>query len=366
MTQDLIKNSILNLSMDALVVLNDESRVIFWNVKASELFGYTINEVMGEDIAELIIPDEFVDKHNFGFNRYMQTKKSNILEKVIEINAKHKSGKQIPIQLKLSHVKDGALDFFVAFIRDYSEVLKKNDEILDQKKKLEEYIESNLQLENFAYYASHDLQTPLQNIINFSSLLDRFTRTKLNDKEEKYLDFIRSGAKQMQTLINELLNFSVIGNSELNKSNILLTELMDEVLEVVQLELNEQNVILNFSFEQDRVIMDKVLIKQVLINLISNSIKFRDENRKPFIELIGKVKENKHLFCVKDNGVGIPEDKLDAVLGIFKRLHNKSKIKGSGIGLALCKKIIEKHDGEIWIESELGQGTSVNFTIPFI
>ena len=220
----------------------------------------------------------------------------------------------------------------------------------------------NTELEQFAYLASHDLQEPLRTVKSFASILVRKYSDNLDEEGLKYLDFIMSGADRMGNLIRSLLEHSRIGKdsviSKVNMNNSLLT---------VQNDLNalikERNVTIQ-SVNLPIINAYNVEIKLLLQNLIGNAIKFQKEDSKPIIKINAVLKENFWEFSVKDNGIGIPKDKLEDVFIIFRRLHLRSTYDGTGIGLAHCKKIIELHGGNIWVESTLGEGSCFYFTIP--
>ena len=236
--------------------------------------------------------------------------------------------------------------------------------IAAKNQKLERYIEYNMQLENFAYIASHDLKTPLRNIISFTQLLERNTSERLNPEEKKYLGFIESGTREMSLLLDDLLIFSQTNRKQLNLETIPLENFIEELLKKIEVAIKEKQAQINYSFGVSTVTADRVKLGQLLQNLILNGLKFQKPNTQAVIHLFVKESETDWLFQVQDNGIGIDEQYFEKIFLIFKRLHQKSEYDGTGIGLAICKKIIEQHQGKIWVESQKGEGSTFYFTLP--
>jgi PAS domain S-box-containing protein len=220
----------------------------------------------------------------------------------------------------------------------------------------------NTELEQFAYLASHDLQEPLRTIRSFSSILGRKYGHHLDKEGLKYLDFIMGGADRMADLIRALLDHSRIGkDSELSEVNI--NNLLINVQNDLDTLIKEKNVVIE-SAELPTIDIYSVEFELLLQNLIKNAIKFQSKDVQPIISINANLKENFWEFSVRDNGIGIPEDKLEDIFVIFRRLHLRSAYEGTGIGLAHCKKIMELHKGDIWVESKVGEGSCFYFTIP--
>jgi len=221
---------------------------------------------------------------------------------------------------------------------------------------------SNSSLAQFAYIASHDLQEPLRTSSNFAQLLQRQYKGKLDEKADQYLVFIREAGDRMKTLITDLLEFSRIGaTKELEKVNT--GEVMQEVLADLGAAITEAGA--DIQSGQLPVISGyRTELKQLFQNLVINAIKFRKPNTHPQIRICGEIKEGSGKFAISDDGIGIERQHSEKIFGVFQRLHNRNEYDGSGIGLANCKKIVEMHKGNIWVESEFGRGTTFYFTIP--
>ena len=226
--------------------------------------------------------------------------------------------------------------------------------------KSEELIRSNAELEQFAYVASHDLQEPLRMITSYLQLLEKRYKDKLDQDAHEFINYAVDGAYRMQTLIYSLLEYSRI-NRVKPFEYMDLQDTLNEVLQDLAVAITESNAKIEYG-ALPVIFGDKVLIGQLFLNLISNALKFKSE-RPVEIFITGKRQGNKFLFSVKDNGIGIKKEHNQKIFTIFQRLHSKDKYPGTGIGLAICKKIVERHEGKIWIESEVGVGTTFYFTI---
>jgi signal transduction histidine kinase/tetratricopeptide (TPR) repeat protein len=228
---------------------------------------------------------------------------------------------------------------------------------------LEKYIESNIQLEQFAHIASHDLKSPLRTVGSFSSLLKRRAKDKLNKNELEYLDMISNAAKLMWNLVDDLMMYSQVNSLQMNLTPNDMNHLVKEVLANLDFSINENNAQINVSSLPEKIMVDETKMRQVFQNLISNSLKFMPPDTTPEINLDCVLENGFWRFAVQDNGIGIPTEYHDRVFKPYKQLHTKDKFEGTGMGLAICKKIVEKHGGNISFESKMGQGTTFYFTI---
>lgn len=251
----------------------------------------------------------------------------------------------------------------ISFVRDITNEYNSELKINEKNKELQSYIEANLQLENFAYFASHDLQTPLRGIISFTQLLRRSLRGKLSESEEEYMDFIIGSTKNMRNLVMDILSYSKVNSADINIEEVCLKDLLTELSQELREEINEKDAVVNFPNVPTIIQADAIKLKQLLQNLISNAVKFSTEDTKPIVEINCVEQEKQWLLSVQDNGIGIDPEFHDKIFMIFKRLHTKEKFEGTGIGLAMVKKIVDQHEGEIWVDSVAGKGTTFYFTI---
>ena len=228
---------------------------------------------------------------------------------------------------------------------------------------------SNAELEQFAYVASHDLQEPLRKVASFCQLLEKRYGDKLDDRGIEYINFAVDGAKRMQVLINDLLTFSRVGRLNATPTGVELDAVVDTALANISTSIDESGAqIVRPAVGLPRVNGDPTLLVMVWQNLIGNAVKFRNEAVAPriVIDCAQRVRgeDVEWLFTVSDNGIGVPQEFADKVFVIFQRLHGRDAYSGTGIGLALCKKIIEHHGGTIWIDTSYTEGTRFCFTLP--
>jgi signal transduction histidine kinase len=226
---------------------------------------------------------------------------------------------------------------------------------------------SNAELEQFAYVASHDLQEPLRKVASFCELLETRYNDKLDDRGRQYIHFAVDGAVRMQALINDLLAFSRVGRMGGDATELDANELLDAALANLQNSIDDTGATIE-SEMLPTVRGDRALLTAVLQNLISNSIKFRDPDVAPHIEITVRPQDDEWLFAVSDNGIGIEPEYADRIFVLFQRLHGRAAYPGTGIGLAMCRKIIEYHGGRIWLDTDSPpdqrRGSRFYFTLP--
>lgn len=228
---------------------------------------------------------------------------------------------------------------------------------------------SNTELEQFAYVASHDLQEPLRKVASFCQLLEKRYGDQLDERGIEYIGYAVDGAKRMQVLINDLLSFSRVGRLGINQTEVNLDATLDAALANVAVAIDESGAeIVRPEQPLPRMIGDRTLLAMLWQNLIGNAIKFRQNNRPPRV-VIGCERgtgdlSGQWLLTVSDNGIGIPEEFVDKVFVIFQRLHGRNVYTGTGVGLAICKKIVEHYGGAIWIDTSYTDGTRFEFTLP--
>jgi len=240
-------------------------------------------------------------------------------------------------------------------------------ELMRVEKSLKQYAvqleSSNQELEQFAYIASHDLREPLRMITNYLQLLQNRYQSKLDSEADEFIEYAVSGAQRMNVLINDLLQYSRVGTKASNLEKIDGDLILRAALNNLSLAIQENKAKIS-AMELPVLVVDKTQFIQLFQNLIANAIKYRSTERKPAIEINVKDKITEWHFSVSDNGIGIEKEYLERIFGIFQRLHTIDKYQGTGIGLAVCKKIVEKHHGEIWAESKIGESTTFYFTLP--
>ncbi len=243
------------------------------------------------------------------------------------------------------------------------ELQEKLRELDEKNRQLTQYIESNFQLENFAYIASHDLREPVRTIHSFAQLLKRQYYNELKEDGKKCIDFIINGSVNMNRLIEDLLTFSRVTSEEHRLESIEIEPLLEEVTGGLAQFIHETNAEITCNELPNHIQANPTTMRQLLQNLLTNAIKFHHPERQPKIAVSGIDQGDHWLFEIKDNGIGIPEAMQDKIFQLFKKIHYMKEHFGTGIGLAICKRIVEQHGGDIWVESTADMGSSFYFTI---
>ena len=277
-----------------------------------------------------------------------------------EFHNKKKNGELYWEKAKISPIKnkDGVITHFVALKEDVT-ALKLAEEAL--KRHTEELERSNRELEQFAYVASHDLQEPLRIVAGYVQLLSRRYKGKLDENAEEFISFALDATKRMQALISDLLAYSRIGSGGKDFGSVDMEKVLDSTLLDLNPALSERGAEVTRS-PLPSVKGDEPQLRRLFQNLIGNAVKYCSEM--PRIHVSAEKKADSWLFSIRDNGIGIAPRHHDRIFQIFQRLHAKNEYSGTGIGLAICKKVVENHGGRIWVESEAEKGSTFYFTIP--
>jgi len=373
------KTAILESALDCVVGIDHKGKIIEFNPAAEQAFGYQRHEVIGQDMAKLIIPPSAQDGHDKGFARYLATGESKIIGKRQEINAQHRDGSTFSAELAVIVIKnEGGPPQFTAFIRDITQrkltekelcqyahdAMKSSMRLNEKSKELEVLAENlrrrNTELDEFTYVTSHDLQEPLRKLISFSTLLRKDAGDSLPQQAEVDLKFITDAADRMQNLVRDLLTLSRTGRGDLKMQPVSLQGCMEKATEALDDRITETGATIT-SDELPQVLGDPTLLTQLYQNLIGNALKYCQVT--PTVHLTVEHSGDGLVFGVRDNGIGIKEQYQEQIFAPFKRLHGRGEYEGTGIGLATCRKVVERHDGEIWVESQPDQGSHFKFTL---
>jgi len=236
--------------------------------------------------------------------------------------------------------------------------------ITERKKSEQELARSNAELEQFAYVASHDLQAPLSTIASYAQLLKERYKNKIDANGIKFIDKMIKGSVRMQCLIDDLLEYSRVSRKIKDFEHTDCNQILREACANLQLSIRKNQAEIQCC-NLPLIMADSYQIMQLFQNLIGNALKYRSEEN-PVIKISVEGQESYWLFSVKDNGIGINSQYYERIFQIFQRLHTQEEYVGTGIGLAICQKIIERHSGRIWVESQVGIGSTFYFTIPII
>ncbi|MEN9323918.1 MAG: hypothetical protein RL699_1698 [Bacteroidota bacterium] len=350
---------ILNSSLDGILMIDNKGEITFWNPQAELIFGWKSEEVMGRNIADVIIPNNMKSSHHSGMDRFLSTGKSTILNQLLELNAVNKNGVEFPVELTVVPIESDANTMsFCAFVRDISVRKNREKQISNQNRKLKV---QNKQLEQFTYIASHDLQEPLLTLTSFSELLLEEHSEKLNDEGKLFVEFINKSAMRMRALVSGLMDYARIGKRE-KVEEIDCREMLENVLEDLSAKITQNKA--TITVDQLPTINGYTTYMRLLFqNIISNAIKFNKPGIDPVVHIQFSELKEEWLFTVTDNGIGIGKKHQEEIFTIFKRLNHQEQYEGHGIGLSHCKKIVDLHEGDLWVTSQVGQGSTFSFTI---
>lgn len=365
--KDKLFSSFIKENIEAIAFVDEELRFVSANSAFCRVLGLPSNHRLNQFHISVLPFSK-----NPRFNDMLEAIVNNRLSR-FEIETTYQSLDGIEKILQLKMVRTGEQGIFeggVLVLKDLTQLRQQNQILKDelaavkaQNKQLHRYISDKMQLENFAYIASHDMKEPLRMIGNFSQLLARKSREKLDESSQEYLDFILTGVKNMNGFIDDLLVYSRTERSEMVSQDVNLNTTLFLLEREFADQLAEKNATINSASLPNTINGSKEKIKALFRNLISNALKFSEVETKTEITIEAIDKGFCWEFSFSDNGIGISEDYFEKIFMVFKKLHPKNIYPGTGMGLALCKKIVEQHGGNIWVESELGQGTTFYFTI---
>lgn len=343
---------------NGMLMVNADGKMVLVNQVAAKMFGYRREELTGQPL-DVLVPSRFRDQHPTHRNAFFNSPEPRPMGAGRDLFGLRKAGDEIPVEIGLNPIDTPEGLFVLASIIDITE-RKRTEEKLAQH--AAELARSNADLEQFAYVASHDMQEPIRMVVSYMQLLETRYKGKLDEKAVKYIEFSVDGAKRMQEMIKGLLNYSRVGKTSESYQPINTSSALETALKNLRQVIDDSKALIT-SDRLPTVMGDATQLVQVFQNLVSNAIKFRGEGT-PSVQISVAPQEGYWRFSVRDNGIGIEPRSQYRIFQIFQRLHDREQYPGSGIGLAICKKIVERMGGKIWIESALGCGTTFYFTLP--
>jgi PAS domain S-box-containing protein len=349
--------NLINSANAPIIVWDPQFRIIRFNQAFEKMTGKTEAEVLGQSL-EILFPYDLIET---SMDRIRTTLSGERLESV-EINIRHTKGSVRTVLWNSATLFATDGETPLATIAQGQDITKRKQAETRLASTIEELQRSNKELEQFAYVASHDLQEPLRMVTSYTQLLAERYQDQLDDKAKKFIHYAVDGAVRMQLLINDLLIYSRVGTKGKPLEPTDSHAVLGEALNILRIFIDEAKAIITHD-ELPEVNADASQLVQLFQNLIGNAVKFRGEES-PHVHVSARDQGQEWLFSVRDNGIGIDLQYADKVFVIFQRLHARDEYPGSGIGLAICKKIVERHGGRIWFESEPGKGTTFYFTFP--
>lgn len=333
----------------------DDGTIIEVNDSCVDLLGYTREELIGKNSLSF---DFFVNSNER--SKIIKTIRNKKRIRELEITVKSKSDEPRIVLLSSDLLRMNQGDMLLTSLQDITEKRKVEQKLLNTMKELER---SNRDLEQFAFIASHDLQEPVRLMSSFAQLLERKVKDKIDGDAKSYLSFIFNSSLKMQSLIKDLLTYSRLGSKPRDFRSTDCNVILSAALSNLETLIKDNKAIITSSYLPN-VYGDSTQIMELFQNLIINGIKFRGNNS-PEIDINCVRKNDEWQFSFSDNGIGIEQEYYEKIFLIFRRLHTHEKYPGTGIGLTICKRIVETHGGRIWVESDEGKGTVFYFTLPF-
>jgi PAS domain S-box-containing protein len=346
-TANAYNRSLIEASLDPLVTISAEGKITDVNTATQRVTGSSRSELIGTDFAYYFTDTE---KARIGYEQVFRG--GSVTN--YELAVRHKGGGVTPVMYNASVYRDesGEVKGVFAAARDVS----------DRKRAEEELIRSNEELQQFAYVASHDLQEPLRNVASCLQMLEKKYKNKLDSTADEYIHHAVDSSVRMKALILDLLAYSRIGTERTPPQPIDCEQILDQTARNLRAVVADAGAVITHD-PLPTIPADETQLLQVFQNLIGNAVKFR-RDEPPQIHVSAVKNENEWIFSFKDNGIGMESRHLDRIFVIFQRLHKRSRYDGTGMGLAIVKKVVERHNGRVWVESEPGKGTTFYFTIP--
>lgn len=350
---------ILDAAPNGILVVDHTGKIVLVNAQVECLFQYTRQELIGKSI-DILVPESARAQHPKDREAFMREPRQRAMGAGRDLFGLRRDGVQIPVEIGLNPLKTDTDTYVVASVVDITE--RKNSEAVLREKVLE-LERSNDDLQQFAYVCSHDLQEPLRVISNYTQLLARRYQGKLDQNANDFIEFIVEATRRMQELINDLLLYSRVQSRAEAFRDTDSADVIQRAIKNLSVSIDETKTKIIIQEELPHVNADFTQMIQVFQNLISNAIKFRSTEL-PIIKVSAAEQGPYWQFTVEDNGIGFDMKYADRIFIIFQRLHTRDKYAGSGIGLAVCKKIIERHGGRCSVISEPGKGSAFTFTLP--
>lgn len=345
--------------VDGVITIDDKGNIIGVNPAAESLFSRDREEMLGRNV-KVLMPEPFASQHDQYLRNYLATGRGSIIGIGREVSGLRRDGSTFPMALSVGEWRQDEQRFFVGIVRDISTLVAAREKIEQQTRAL---TESNRDLEQFAFVASHDLQEPLRKISSFGQLLELEYADEIQGDGRSYMRFMVDASRRMSRLIEGLLEFSRINSGGRPFEPVDLRAVVDDILEDLSMQIVESHAAIRLEGHA-RISADKIQIRQLLQNLIGNAIKFRRADENPHVTIDIKtlaVPAGAAEIVVADKGIGIDPKFHATIFEPFRRLHSRDEYPGTGLGLSLCRKIVDRHGGTIDVASDPGHGS--RFTI---
>lgn len=363
---------ILQTSLDAIITIRSDGVVNSWNPQAEAIFGWRSEDVIGRPLVEMIIPERYREQHRLGLERWRSTGEGPLLNRRIEIEALHRDGHEFMVELTIAPFNDNGETSFSAFVRDVTERVRAKEELQQNAAELEQRVaertaelqRSNDDLQAFASSISHDLRAPLLTMKSYGeALLEDYSET-MDHAERAFTSRVVQTTADLDTLIQDILGYSQIGAARMVHEKVDLGAMIALALNQLTAQIGESKARVTVPPSVHRVYGHPQILLQAVVNLVSNAIKFVAAGTEPKVTIRTSARGDSIRLWVEDNGIGIPEESRERVFDIFKRLHGIEAYPGSGIGLAIVKRGVERLGGSVGVESGAGKGSRFWIDLP--
>ena len=348
----------LELMPDAIVISNEQGRILLVNSQVEKLFGFSREKLVSQPV-EILIPERFRAQHVIHRREYCANPRTRPMGVEIELRGLRQDGTEFSAEISLSALQSREGLLICSAIRDITK--RKRYEAMLKEAAVQAH--SNSELEQIASAASHDLQEPLRTVVGATQLLARDYRDKLDPDAAQWLDFASGAAKRMQLLLDALLAYARVGGQDTLFESVNCQIVYRAAVANLKKVIEESGAQLT-NEPLPAVMGDSAQLIQLFQNLLTNAIRFTRQGHPPLIHVSAQRQRDEWQIAVRDQGIGIDPKYFGKLFVPFRRLHPRDQYPGTGIGLAICKKIVQRHGGRIWVESTLGEGSTFSFTIP--
>lgn len=359
---------VVDTASDAFIVMDEQGCITDWNPEAEAIFGWPRQEILGKHLADTLIPPEFRARHQRGLEYFLATGEGPVLNQRLELVALRRNGQRFPVELTIRPIRQGEHFLFSAFLHDITPRKIAEDELRKAKIAAEE---ANRAKSEFLANMSHEIRTPMYAVIGMTELV---LDTELTDVQKEYLSLVKGSAESLLALINDILDFSKIeaGKLELEYAPFEIREILGDTMKTLALRARQKTVefACHISPDVPEVLQgDRLRLRQIVTNLVGNAVKFTEVGE-IVLDASVEAATNKEVYLhiiVRDTGIGIPPEKQQAIFEAFSQVDASTtrRFGGTGLGLAITARLVALMEGRIWVESEVGKGSTFHFTVRF-